>query len=1508
MTKFLLRAKKIPTLRFVLMLLFLCASATLSAQTISSVAPSKITFRSQIVITGTNLTGATVRVNNTSITKISNTATMIVATIPTFTPANGALTAVYPVTVQTTGGQISGGMVTYIKPTPTITGNAKVTRVITDYQGYWSSTSPTSVKELQPDRQHSVSAIEYGGVIYSTGVADGVLTSKGISFKAGDFKALPVDAITGTTPTSSAASNYFAMASRMDGSATTGVASAPEIKDRRAKDVLIDGVKGLGLGTGMTNIGTGSVFEFTVTDIAPSRINDAEPDILVSQIASPTSNDTDIYYFTDAAGNIVGNPITVVLSSIPAVGTYKLDLFNITFSSAYADAKLTTIQTANGVRDIRLVGYRLSDFGITIANEASVRGFKIVPSGISDPAFIAYNANSMLIPAPRITSHPASVVACTGQGSSTTFSVTATGNNLVYRWKKNGTDMADGGNISGVSTPTITITNVSATDVATYTCEVTNAAGSVLSNPGYLNTIIAVQPAATTTACLNVPGPVVDVIANGLSLSYQWYSNTVNNNTTGTLIPGATNYYYAPPANTPGTRYYYAVIENNGQGCARETSLPGAFTVGNVESGSGNAYIGGVAGTNNNVTTTSVCAGATTVLRVAGATGGGLSYQWEKSADGVTGWLTPFASDGTTVLGNTANYTTPALTETAYYRVRVTTSSCILYSNILTVTVGAEAGAISGNQSICSGNSTTVTVTGATGPIQWQQSVDGLSGWSNITGATEATYTTPALTQSVFYRAAITGTTCTVPNTGSAHIVVNPGADAGAISSNQSVCTGADATVSLTGPTGTIQWQQSADGLTGWADIAGATEESYTAAALTATTCFRAIVSVPTCNPATSAVTTVTVKAPPATGSVSANQEICPGTITTVSVSGTTGTLQWQQSADGLTGWVNVTGGIGASTAAYTTAALPATTYFRAVITENGCTAYTAVTTVTVRDTYIWNGSVNTNWHVAGNWSCNVIPTLAHNVVIPQTANQPVVSSGTTALGKTLTIQAGAILTINAMNNIHILGAVTVNTTGNMIVNSTANLIQDAAATTNTNVGTITVKRESSALYRQDYTLWSTPVAGQKLFQFSPQTVANRFYTYSTLIDLYVTVPNLSAASATTFDTGVAYLIRMPNGNAAPGYNAGTTPIIFKGQFKGKPNNGTINVPVSLVANRYNGIGNPYPSAINVHSFIDQNATALDNLGTLYFWRKKNDNNETSYASVTKFAYSENEAEGGNIGAEGFLLGEEDNWIINTGQGFIVRATPGTSHITFNNAMRRDMSSGQFFRTKDLMQASKFKLNLSSATGDFNQTVIGYSNLTTNGLDYGYDGILLNDGPVAIYTAAQGTDLAIQAKGQFATTDVVPVTYRVTNPGTYTVTFKSPYGLFAGTQQVYLKDKATGITHNIKDGAYSFTTAAGTFNSRFEVVYTDSALSTGSPEFTTGSFVVYKQDNTLHVDAGTTQLSSIRIFDTRGRMIYERKGINATTAAISDLRAEQQVLILQATTAGGTAVSKKVMY
>ena len=66
-------------------------------------------------------------------------------------------------------------------------------------------------------------------------------------------------------------------------------------------------------------------------------------------------------------------------------------------------------------------------------------------------------------------------------GQPATFTVTATGDNLMYQWQKDGVDIATGDNSA-----TYTIAAVAESDEGAYRCVVSNAANSVTSTAASL--------------------------------------------------------------------------------------------------------------------------------------------------------------------------------------------------------------------------------------------------------------------------------------------------------------------------------------------------------------------------------------------------------------------------------------------------------------------------------------------------------------------------------------------------------------------------------------------------------------------------------------------------------------------------------------------------------------------------------------------------------------------------------------------------------------------------------------------------------------------------------------------------------------------------------------------------------------------------------------------------------------------------------------------------------------
>jgi hypothetical protein len=263
---------------------------------------------------------------------------------------------------------------------------AQVTGIYTDYGGYWAS-STTSLNSTKPDNNHNLLAFTYSGTTFSTGVNDALLTTHSVSFTPLNFRAFPVNTVPNT-----ASGQYFVMLGQQYDGITNGVdngTTAPFPASPAGADLaafLTDGVKGLDLGTGLANIPAGSVirFELSANGISSSAINDGKPDILVTQLASPTSTNPDVLKFVDINGNTVGNTVSIVTSTLPVVGNWQADFYDLNSTQANSSY-------INQSRPMAFYAADLGTFGITAANFASAVALVYQPNGTSDPGFIAFN-------------------------------------------------------------------------------------------------------------------------------------------------------------------------------------------------------------------------------------------------------------------------------------------------------------------------------------------------------------------------------------------------------------------------------------------------------------------------------------------------------------------------------------------------------------------------------------------------------------------------------------------------------------------------------------------------------------------------------------------------------------------------------------------------------------------------------------------------------------------------------------------------------------------------------------------------------------------------------------------------------------------------------------------------------------------------------------------------------------------------------------------------------------
>ncbi len=506
-------------------------------------------------------------------------------------------------------------------------------------------------------------------------------------------------------------------------------------------------------------------------------------------------------------------------------------------------------------------------------------------------------ATLTVLSAPVVTTNPAAQTASAGATAS--FMAAAGGTPApTVQWRVS-TDGSTWNNVSGATATTYSFTVTTAANGYQYRAVFTNSQGTATTSAARL-TVVA-MPVVTTnpTSQSVVVGTTVNftAAANGASTT-QWQLST-NGGGVWNSISGATAATYSVTATATMSGYQYRVLFTNASGSA--TSSAATLTVGTPITITSNPQSTAVAaGTSVTFTTSAIGSPVPTV-------------QWQVSSDHAATW--------TNVAGATAtSYAVTATAAISGYEYRAVFNSVFgtAATSPATLTISA-APAITANptnQAVAAGATAnfTASASGATS-TQWQLSTNGGSTWTNIVGATAASYsvTTSATMSGYQYRVLFSSPSGSATTSAATLTVGTPIT----ITSNpQSKSVAANASVTFTtsavgSPAPTVQWQVSSDHAATWTNIAGATATSYTVTASAAISgyeyraVFNSVFGTAATSPATLTITSSTplptITANPLSQTVAAGATVN----FTSSSTGATAT-QWQLSTNGGSTWTNI--------------------------------------------------------------------------------------------------------------------------------------------------------------------------------------------------------------------------------------------------------------------------------------------------------------------------------------------------------------------------------------------------------------------------------------------------------------------------------------------------------------------------------------------------------------------------------------------------------------------------
>jgi len=643
-------------------------------------------------------------------------------------------------------------------------------------------------------------------------------------------------------------------------------------------------------------------------------------------------------------------------------------------------------------------------------------------------------------------------------------------------------------------------------------------------------------------------------------------------------------------------------------------------------------------------------------------------------------------------------------------------------------------------------------------------------------------------------------------------------------------------------------------------------------------------------NPSVRTPVNYTINGP--TSTISGNGSVCSGS-TNISIA-LTGTSPWTFTYTDGTTPVTVTGNT-TNPYVFTVSPTVPTNYTVTALSDATCTALAInrTGTGTVSGSKTWSGTTDSDWSNPLNWAPNGVPAATDCVVIPSATNSPIISgSGYNAYCNNLTILSGGILLLNTTNNLTVKDFVNVDPSGQFYIKDSASLIQINNVN---NTGNIDMERITQPMYRFDYTYWGTPVTLASNFtlgNLSPNTLSDKFFSWTPTVG--GSFGNWFYESAATVMNPIkGYIVRAPQTfSPTPG-----TKIPYTANFVGTPNNGTIACPIyhgtlGLGNNndKYNLLGNPYPSAVDAQAFLTDpsNVPVID--GTIYFWTH---NSAPSSSYVDPFYgdfvinYSSSDYASwnslGSVGSRGSAAlsgGSTPNGYIAAGQGFFTKSTgtaPSGNTVAFKNTMRVASNNSQFFRSNSTAtpvatasttnyEKHRIWLNLINNGGSFNQILVGYTENATTDWDRDFDGVSISENsPIAFYSLIPDKKLVIQGRPlPFVDADLVPLGFKTNVQDTFSIRIDHFDGLFEN-QNIYIEDRLLNSIHDLKQSPYLFTSEVGIFTDRFVLRYTNETLSIKNNVITTGVISFIKNEK-LVIQAAN-KIKQVDVYDITGKLI-----------------------------------------
>ncbi|MEL6561002.1 MAG: FG-GAP-like repeat-containing protein [Bacteroidota bacterium] len=477
-------------------------------------------------------------------------------------------------------------------------------------------------------------------------------------------------------------------------------------------------------------------------------------------------------------------------------------------------------------------------------------------------------------------------------------------------------------------------------------------------------------------------------------------------------------------------------------------------------------------------------------------------------------------------------------------------------------------------------------------------------------------------------------------------------------------------------------------------------------------------------------------------------------------------------------------------------------------------------------DVLTWDGSSNSDWTNANNWTPAQTPGAFNDVVIAASGSSPVISTGIQEIDD-ISIENNATLTIVSGAGLSIQGTAEASGTGSASISR--NIVDDLGLSA---VG--------------------SPVTDATIADLSADFPFAFFEPSNSYFDAMGTI---------TLGQGIFIAYDSPNASVT---------------FNGTPNSGTIfrnMTNTSGEGDGFNLVANPYTAPISRTEFLETNDNSVIT-GTIYLWNDGGSNVGANrggdYVAVNNMGATK-VTDTDNVDGPAFSF--DENTPIGSMQGFYVQAIDANEVLTFNPDMQvaTGNDDANFFRPNTSEQ-SLLKLALTNGKL-YNELIVGLDvEATMEGNDFALDATkFAANEDFSFYSLIGDQAYAIQAlPKEFIEPMEIPLGFSISKQDEFSIKVVSMENADEEIQ-VMLLDKVSGdLTEITADFELTFTAKEGTSNDRFSLIYLHRNVITDiTNERLSGNLAIFKYNEGLLLKTDFSGSHKVSIYDLQGRVILE---------------------------------------